>query len=78
MQDDLQEFGVTLCRSSRHSISINEVFDHLDIPYYPKTSLNGIAHFIHFSTSLVHPEMSKKEVYQVALEQMSKVCSLYT
>lgn len=77
MQTQLREFGCTLSSNGRSNVSINEVFDHLDIPYYPKTSVEGVAHFIHFSEALLTPDTPKNEVFRIAKEQMSKVCQAY-
>jgi hypothetical protein len=74
MQNQLQEFGCTLSSNGRSKVSINEVFDHLDVPYYPKTSLDGVAHFIHYSSPLLTPDTLRDEVFRIAKEQMSKVC----
>ena len=77
MQNQLRDFGFTLCSNGRSKVFINKVFDHLDIPYYPKTSLEGVAHFVHFSDPLLTNDASTSEVYKIAKEQMSKVCRAY-
>ncbi len=77
MQEQLRDIGCTLSSNSRSKVSINEVFDHLDIPYYLKTSLEGVAYFIHYSNPLLTPNTSKDEVFRIAREQMSKVCRAY-
>ena len=54
------------------------MFDHIDIPYYLKTSLKGVTHFVHFASPLITPDSSNDKVFQVAKEQISKVYSIYT
>jgi hypothetical protein len=78
VQDQLRDFGCTLCSNGRSKVSINEVFDHLDIPYYPKTSLEGVVHFVHFSNPLLMNNTLTSKVYKIAKEQMSKVYRAYT
>ncbi len=73
MQDQLQDFGYTLYSNSRSKVSINKVFDHLNIPYYPKTSFKSVAHFVHFLDPLLINDTLMSKVYKIVKEQISKV-----
>ncbi|KAH8586740.1 hypothetical protein B0O99DRAFT_695204 [Bisporella sp. PMI_857] len=69
----IKSFGCTLSSNGRSSVAIKEVFDHLDIPYYPKTSSEGVGHFVHFAEPLFSLDASKSDVFRIAREQMSKI-----
>ncbi|KAH8591879.1 hypothetical protein B0O99DRAFT_674900 [Bisporella sp. PMI_857] len=69
----VKSFGCTLSSNGRPSVSIKEVFDHLDIPYYPNTSSEGDGHFVHFAEPLFSLDATKSDVFRIAREQMSKI-----
>jgi hypothetical protein len=78
MQDMIREFGCVVSSNHRSTISVDNVYDHFDIPSYPKTSATGVAHFVHFPSPLIQDGDSKTEVHKAMSRQMSKVCSAYT
>jgi hypothetical protein len=45
------------------------------MPYYPKTSIEGIAHFISYSDPLLKEGSTQQEAYNIAKAEISKVCS---
>ena len=57
---------------------MNKIYDSLDIPSYPKTSEDGVAHFIHFDTPLVQEGCTSSDAYHLAKQQMSKASLVYT
>ena len=73
----LQEFGYIISSNHQSTISMNAVYDHFDILSYPKTSIVGVAHFVHFPTPLIQEGDSKVEVQHAVNQQMSKVCVAY-
>ena len=78
MQNTLGAYGCVALRNGKHVIAFNEVQDHWDMPYYPKTSQHGILHCIHPSRPLIPLEATAAEVFAVAKREMSKVRTLNT
>src|SRR5271166_2318362 len=77
MQDMAREFGCVISGHCQSTISVDSVYDHFDVPSYPKTSVMGIAHFVHFPSPLIQEGALKPEVHKVMNRQMSKVCVAY-
>lgn len=77
IQEDIQQFGCILSSNGRSKVSIDQIYDHIDIPSYPKTSINGVGHFIHFETPIIQDSSTASEIYHIAKRQMSKVYSAY-
>ena len=77
MQDMVREFGCVISSNHRSTVSVDSVYDHFDVPSYPKTSATGVAHFIHFPSPLIQEGDSKSEVHKAMTRQMSKVCTAY-
>jgi hypothetical protein len=73
----IQEYGCVISSNYQRTISVDSVYDHFDIPSYPKTSATGIAHFVHFQSPLIQEGASKAEVNKAMNRQMSKVCCAY-
>jgi hypothetical protein len=48
------------------------------MPYYPKTSREGIAHFISYLDPLLKEGSTQQEAYNIAKAKISKVCLTYT
>jgi hypothetical protein len=44
------------------------------MPYYPKTSAEGVAHFISYSTPLLPENCTSEQAYAIAKAEISKVC----
>ena len=77
-QDLIQEYGAVVSTNGRSRISVTESFDHLDVPAYPKTSADGVIHFVHFASPLIGTDASKAEAKGMISKHMSKVCITYT
>jgi hypothetical protein len=56
-------------------ISADEAIDHFDMPFYPKTSIGGVVHFISHSTPLIQEDSTIEQVYKVAKAEISKACA---
>jgi hypothetical protein len=56
---------------------VDNVYDHFDVPNYPKTSATSVAHFVHFPSPLIQDGDSKVEVQKAINRQVSKVCAAY-
>jgi hypothetical protein len=69
----IQQYGAVICTNGRFAVSATEVFDHLDIPAYPKTSVTGVIHFVHFQKPLLGEDASLTEARDVIAKHMSKV-----
>jgi hypothetical protein len=78
IQEDIQQFGCILSSNGRSKVSIGQIYDHIDIPSYPKTSINGVGHFIHFETPIIQDSSTASEIYYIAKRQMSREYSAYT
>ena len=73
--DPSQDLGFILSSNGRHIILANEAIDHFDMPFYPKTSIGGVIHFISYSTPLIQEDSTIEQVYKVAKAEMSKACA---
>lgn len=72
--DPFLELGFILSSNGRHMISANEAIDHFDMPFYPKTSIEGVVHFISYSSPLIQEDSTLDQVYKVAKAEISKAC----
>lgn len=70
-------FGCIISRSARSVVSIEGAEDHLDIPPYPRTTREGVGHFVHYGEPLICHNTPKKEVGKIMLQLMSKVYPIY-
>jgi hypothetical protein len=73
----IQEYGCIFSTNGRSHISVSQVYDYYDIPAYPKTSLDGIAHFVTFSSPIIPITATLPEVIPILTQQMSKVSVAY-
>jgi hypothetical protein len=62
MQDMIREFGCVISSNYQNTISVNNVYNHFDVPNYPKTSATGVAYFVHFPGPLIQDRDLKAEV----------------
>ena len=47
------------------------------MPAYPRTSITGIAHFIHGVTPCINESQSSLKIQQAITREMSEVCIAY-
>jgi|HubBroStandDraft_2_1064218.scaffolds.fasta_scaffold183831_1 hypothetical protein len=73
MQASIEEHGAIISSNGRNSVKVEGARDHQSMPSYPETSIEGIAHFIHFNEPLITSETSKDEVIKIITRQMSNV-----
>lgn len=79
-QDLIEQFGAVVSSNGRNKVKIEEVQDHLLIPEYPHTSVEGILHFIHLARSPLPTPGSEnvtKEIFEMFTQLTSEVSSLY-
>jgi hypothetical protein len=77
MQDMIQQYRAIISSNRRSRVIVTSVFDHLDIPPYPKTSANRIIHFVSLQGLLLNDNASLLEARAFIAKHMSKVCYAY-
>ena len=77
IQSTLQQFGAIISSNRRSHITVQGAQDHIDVPAYPETTPEGIAHFIHFAKPLIDKDTPRRDVLQIMTQHMSKVCRAY-